>query len=58
MRKITMLVHITATVTVNADDGVTVQALEDGLRLALEAPGADLEDASIEHLEMDVTDSR
>ena len=53
-----MLVHITATVTVNADDDVTVQNIEDGLRLALEAPGADLEDASIEHLELDVTDSR
>ena len=53
-----MLVHLTATVTVNADDDVTVQNIEDGLRLALEAPGADLEDASIEHLEMDVTDSR
>jgi hypothetical protein len=58
MRKVYMKVNIQANIVVNANDDVTTQEIEDGLRLTLETEGADLEDTSVDWIELDVTDSK
>lgn len=58
MRKVYMKVNIQSNIVVSADDDVTIQDIEDGLRLALETEGANLEDVSVDWIELDVTDSK
>jgi uncharacterized protein (UPF0212 family) len=58
VRKIYIKANIQADIVVRADDGVSVQDVEDGIRLTLDTEGSDLEDATIDWIKLDVTDSK
>jgi hypothetical protein len=58
MRKVYISVNITATVIATIDDGVEISDLEDGFSLHLESNGVTFEDATLEKIDIVVTDSK